>query len=317
MNKMNDDLHYIPESPDPACDQMLDRYFDQVELPEVDPADLTMMTRMKILQNGLMRSRRRWKIISMGTVAASLAIVFTLVGWLILHDNHAGSGEQYAESTVQGYGYNEMTVPTGQRMTLVLPDGTKLIANSRSSVRYPTRFVGDTRTVWASGEVYFEVTKDASKPFIVNADGFNVKVYGTTFSISNYDPANASVVLVEGSVAVSTDSYERVKMRPGHQVSIRDGAIDEMKSVDTSVFTSWIRGCIMLDNQTLGNIIPRLSKYYNVNIEVDSNLNNSKLYGSLDLKGDIEGVLSVLSSIIPMSIEELPDGNTFRLSTAN
>ncbi len=311
---MNNDQHYNPELSDAQCDECLDRYFEKVEIPDADTSGITLMTHMKVLQEGLMRSRRRWRLISLCSAAACMAVAFTVIVKTWRHDGRPESAGQYAEGSAAGYGYNEMTVPTGQRMTLVLPDGTRLIANSRSQVRYPSRFVGDTRNVWASGEVYFEVANDVRKPFVVNMEGFNVQVYGTTFSISNYNPDEASVVLLEGSVAVTTDGEERVKMRPEHRLSIRDGAIDEMTNVNTSLYTSWTEGGLILENLTLGEIAPRLSTYYNVEIEIDPSIHNSRLYGCLDLKGDIEEVLNVLASIIPMEIEVLPDGNTFRLT---
>ncbi|MDE6449853.1 MAG: FecR domain-containing protein [Muribaculaceae bacterium] len=314
---MNDDLHYEPEMPDKEYDERLDRYFGQVELPEVDTTGITVITRMKVLQDRLARSRHRWRLVSLSAIAACLAVVCTVGVRVLWHGSHAASDTTYAGVDMAGYSYNEMTVPTGQRMTIVLPDGTKLIANSRSQVRYPTRFVGDTRNVWASGEVYFEVARDERKPFVVNMDGFNVRVYGTTFSISNYNPDEASVVLLEGSVAVTTDGDERVKMRPGHRLTIREGAIDEMTNVKTSLYTSWTQGGMILENLTLGEIAPRLSAYYDVGIEVDPGIYNSRLYGCLDLKGDIMEVLSVLSSIIPMDVEELGDGNSFRLKPIN
>ncbi len=312
-NEINDGQPYIPEAPDPEIDRIVDEYFESARLPEVDTTSLTMMTHMKILQSGLLRSRRRWRLISLGSIAACIAVMVTFGISFFKGDGPKTADDMYAQAQEQGYGYEEMIVPAGQRMTLVLPDGTKLIANSRSQVRYPTRFVGDARTVWVSGEVYFDVAKDALKPFVVNAEGFSVRVYGTKFSISNYTPSDASVVLVEGSVAVKTDNDDRIKMRPGHHLAIRSGVIDEMKRVKTDVYTSWINGCIILDDQTLGDIIPRLSRYYNVKFDVAPSLNDMKLYGSLDLKDDIESVMAVLSSIIPMTADGGADGATYRL----
>lgn len=313
----NDDIqqHYDPELPDDKCDELLNRYFEKVSLPHVDTVGTSMLAHIKILQDGLIRSRRRWRLISVGTIAACVAIVFSLS--MLKTGSDTPVADKYAENVERGYTYNEMIVPTGQRMTLVLSDGTKLIANSRSHVRYPTRFVGDTRNVWIAGEVYFDVAKDTQKPFIVSADGFKVQVYGTTFNISNYDPDDADIVLAEGSVAVTTDGDERVCMRPGHMVSIRDGAIDEIKSVNPDVYTSWTQGGLILDNLTLGDVADRLSTYYDVDIEVDSTLNGRRLYGCLDLKSDIDGVLTVLSSIIPMTVESFPDENAFRLTPIN
>lgn len=311
---MNEDLHYIPEAPDPQLDQSIDKYFENAQLQEVDTSDLMMMTHMKILQDGLKHSLRRWKMISLGSIAACAAVMLTIGLTLFPSDSHKMPDDTFAKIEEKDYNYNELIVPVGQRRTLMLPDGTKLIANSRSQVRYPAQFVGDTRTIWASGEIYLDVAKDALKPFIVDAGGFSVKVHGTKFAVSTYSQSNASVVLVEGSVAVCTDSDDHIRMLPGHQLTIREGAIDEIKRVDAAARTSWIDGFIILDAQTLGDILPRLGKYYNVNFDTAPELKDMKLYGSLDLKDDIDGVMRVLSSIIPMSVEESPDKATFRLS---
>ncbi len=276
-----------------------------------------MLAHIKILQDGLIRSRRRWRLITAGTIAACVAVVFALSVPVFKTGNGTPGADEYAEDLERGFDYNELVAPTGQRVTLVLPDGTKLIANSRSQVRYPTRFAGDTRHVWISGEVYFDVAKDPQRPFIVSADGFKVRVYGTSFNITNYDHDDASIVLAEGSVAVTTDGEERVRMRPGHKVSIREGAIDEIKSVDPADYTSWTQGGLILDNLTLGELIERLHTYYDVDFEVDPTLNDHRLYGCLDLKSDIDGVLAVLNSIIPMTVESFPDENAFRLTPIN
>ena len=198
-------------------------------------------------------------------------------------------------------------MPAGQRMTLMLADGTRLMANSRSQVRYPSRFDGDTRRIWASGEVYLEVAKDADRPFVMSGDGFDVTVLGTTFCVSSYHPGKASIVLVEGSVAVTTDTHECIRMRPSQKVDIAEGSVDGISVVDTSFYTCWTKGAIMLKDQTLGEVAERLSIYYDVDIETDPTLYNRRLYGHLDLKEDIGEVLSVLCSTISMDADKASD----------
>lgn len=311
----NSDRHYDPSLPDSRCDELLDRYFEGVAMPDVDTTGITILTHMKVLQNSLIRSRRRWKLFAIASVAACAVIAFVLSGRLMSPLDASGIDSRYAEAVgEEGRGYSEMTVPTGQRMTFILPDGTTMIANSRSKVRYPARFDGRTRDVWVSGEVYFDVTKDATRPFIVSSDGFRVKVYGTRFNISNYNHNEASVVLVEGSVAVTTDSDENVNMHPGRMVTIRSGAIDNIRDVDTALYTSWIDGGLMLENHTLGEIAAKLANYYGVEIDVATSLRDSRLYGCLDLKSGIDEVLEVLCSIIPMTVEPLPGESRYNLN---
>ncbi len=312
---INDDLHYDSNRPDGECDELLDHYFDSVEQPMVDTEGIAILTRIKMLRERI-RSRRAWAWrVSIGAVAACAVVLLALNLFLGSTGVSSEAGEgMLAGNEIPESTYNEVTVPTGQRMTLMLADGTQLIANSRSQVRYPSRFDGDVRHVWVKGEVYFDVAKDEARPFIVSADGFDVRVLGTKFCVSSYSPAEASVTLVQGSVALTTDTDERIRMRPNQRVNISDGTIDEISIVDTSLFTSWTRGGLLLENQTLGNIVDKLNTYYGISIEVNPRLTGRKLYGSLDLKSDINGVFTVLCSIIPMEVEAMPDSVTYRIS---
>lgn len=80
-----------------------------------------------------------------------------------------------------------MTVPAGQRASLVLADGTTVWLNSNSILRYPAAgFHSKERKVLLEGEGYFEVAHDEKHPFIVETEKYNVRVLGTTFNVSAY-----------------------------------------------------------------------------------------------------------------------------------
>ncbi len=225
------------------------------------------LTRLKILHERMSRSRSMWRMISLCSVAACFAIV---VAMTVAYREEKG----VAASSV------------------ILADGTAS---------------DDTRRIWASGEVYLEVAKDADRPFVMSGDGFDVTVLGTTFCVSSYHPGKASIVLVEGSVAVTTDTHECIRMRPSQKVDIAEGSVDGISVVDTSFYTCWTKGAIMLKDQTLGEVAERLSIYYDVDIETDPTLYNRRLYGHLDLKEDIGEVLSVLCSTISMDADKASD----------
>ncbi len=294
---------------------LLDRYFETVQLQEVDTAQVIELTHMKMTQKRLLKSRNVWRIVSAAAVAACIILILTVN---LAEINKSPANSVTAEIPTSGNNpeavYKELTVPVGQRMTLMLSDGSKLIANSRSRIRYPSHFNGDTRHIHVEGEVYLEVTEDTARPFVVSCDGFNVKVYGTTFCISNYNPTEASIILVEGSVGVSTQNEDFIRMHPKHKVTVNNGAIDDVREVETSHYTCWTQGKLLLENKTLGEIIGKLNTYYNVDMEVHDSLKNCTLYGSLDLKDDIKSVLKVLSTIIPMDIKCNGNNSTFHIA---
>lgn len=79
---------------------------------------------------------------------------------------------------------NRLITPKGGEYTIMLVDGTKVWVNAATEIYYPVKFVGKERRVWLEGEAYFEVTKDAAKPFIVEVNGMEIKVYGTQFNVN-------------------------------------------------------------------------------------------------------------------------------------
>lgn len=87
---------------------------------------------------------------------------------------------------------SELVVPKGKRAHLQLSDGTRVWINSASVLRFPSAF-GDTRDVFVEGEAYFEVAKDANRPFIVHTDHFATRVLGTSFDVTTRAPGRRFV----------------------------------------------------------------------------------------------------------------------------
>ena len=82
--------------------------------------------------------------------------------------------------------YTEITVPKGQRVHLTLPDGSEAWLSSLSTLKWPSVFSSDARTVELDGEGFFTVTKDASRPFTVQTQKYDVRVLGTEFNVYAY-----------------------------------------------------------------------------------------------------------------------------------
>ena len=97
---------------------------------------------------------------------------------------------------------NRLITPKGGEYTIMLADGTKVWVNAATEIRYPVKFAGKERRVRLEGEAYFEVVKNTEKPFIVEANGIEVKVYGTQFNVNTRRDDQIQTTLVEGSVSV-------------------------------------------------------------------------------------------------------------------
>lgn len=162
--------------------------------------------------------------------------------------------------------YNKVETPRGGEYALLLSDGTKVHLNAMSSLRFPVSFGKGTREVELKGEAFFEVSK-TGQPFIVNMNGMQVEVLGTTFNISAYPDEDYQATLVNGSVKVNTKSGESRILRPSQQASIVSGSGSiQVRTVDTAFYTSWVKGKIHFKDQRLEDIMKTLSRWYDMEV---------------------------------------------------
>ena len=164
-----------------------------------------------------------------------------------------------------------------------LPDGSRVWLNSASSLKYPSDFVADSREVELEGQGYFEVTHDASQPFIVHAgQEYEVEVLGTTFNVAAYaDDDLIETTLVEGSVNVHVQSVggqelsRRIKPNEKATFTKTTRKLD-VEAVNTDHETAWKNGEIIFRNHPMSQVLKVLSRHYHVKFMVkDSVVLNS------------------------------------------
>ena len=152
---------------------------------------------------------------------------------------------------------------------LVLPDGTKVWLNAESSIRYPVSFSADERKVFVTGETYFEVAKDKTKPFRVVANDMTVEALGTKFNINAYtNEPFVTTTLVEGSVLVSKGKTDNI-LKPGQQskLSATDFAIAE---VNVNDIIAWKDNQFIFPNMTLDMIMRQVERWYDAEVVFES-----------------------------------------------
>ncbi|MBL7698071.1 MAG: FecR family protein [Chitinophagaceae bacterium] len=153
--------------------------------------------------------------------------------------------------------YNTMTTPRGGLYHLILPDGTKVWLNAASSITYPTSFTGNTREVSITGELYFEVTKNAAKPFIVKTYRDEITVRGTSFNINSYtDEQQIKTSLLEGSVWIGN-----TELKPGEAFS--NGKVFK---ADVNMDVAWKNGSFAFRNADLQTVMRQLARWYNLDV---------------------------------------------------
>lgn len=160
--------------------------------------------------------------------------------------------------------YNKVETPHGGEYALLLSDGTKVHLNALTSLRFPVTFGKGPREVELTGEAFFEVSK-TGQPFIVNTNGMQVEVLGTTFNISAYPDEACQTTLVNGSVKVNTESGESCILQPSQQASVAPGSSAiQVRTVDAEFYTSWVKGKIHFKDQRLEDIMKTLARWYDV-----------------------------------------------------
>ena len=118
-----------------------------------------------------------------------------------------------------------ITVPTGQRVNLTLPDGTSVWLNARTTLQYPLSFARNHRKVILNGEAYFEVTKNPKRPFVVETSRYNIEVLGTTFNVEAYAGVEEfETSLMRGKVRINNQSRpeETIVLQPKTKAFLRD-----------------------------------------------------------------------------------------------
>jgi transmembrane sensor len=197
--------------------------------------------------------------------------------------------------------YNTLTVPYGKKFNLILSDGTQVYLNAGSSLKYPIDFIeGKVRKVFLTGEAYFDVFSDKKHPFIVNINKVNVKALGTAFNISSYpEDATINTVLVEGSVKIYEKGKEdqissSVVIKPNY-LAVWDNANESIsiKSVDSKIYTSWLKGKLIFRNAKFKEIRKVLERKYDIKI-INKNIGlEEQLF---DATFDIETIEQTLNS---------------------
>ena len=164
--------------------------------------------------------------------------------------------------------YNELTVPRGGEYSLVLGDGTRVWLNAGSKLKYPVRFNGSQRRVFLSGEAYFEVAKDAARPFIVKTSHYNIEVLGTRFNVADYDnDMSVHTTLVEGKVAVSGPGVRQRILQPNEQFVLdKNTGKQEIKTVDVSYIVAWKDAGFRFRDVRLEDIMHAIERWYDVTV---------------------------------------------------
>ncbi len=222
---------------------------------------------------------------------------------VIVEDSLSGKIEQVdktlvyqTESTVKEERLNVLEIPNGGEFQVTLADGSRVWLNAGTKLTYPIAFVGKERRVCLDGEGYFEVERDESKPFIVEINGMEVKVLGTSFNLRSFTADNRSMAtLISGKIEVKTPT-QRVELLPNQQADLLVGENKlDVHEVDAIAYGAWTKGKFVFRRERLETILDDVSRWYNVTVFYEQSRVKDILFsGIVERYADISETLEML-----------------------
>ena len=191
--------------------------------------------------------------------------------------------------------YNKIATPKGGQYEVVLADGSAVWLNAGSSIRFPTAFPSNERRVEITGEVYFEVAKQKTAPFIVSVNGAEIHVTGTHFNVMAYEEERViKTTLLEGSVQFKkADKY--VGLSPGQQSQLtQEGRIKVINEVDINEVMAWKNGSFYFQRADIETIMRQIERWYNVDVEFRNKKSPTLLHVDIPRNTMLSEVLKVL-----------------------
>lgn len=220
----------------------------------------------------LYESRRPKKAPWMRRLAAAIALLISaavVMGWF-LNKNHMNDsdGLNTADNMLR------KEAGRGQKLTIMLQDGTKVKLNSESYIIYPKEFDKNVREVVISGEAYFDVVHYNNWPFVVKSKDVQTKVLGTSFNVMSYpDEKMVQIALVEGNVQVSTRDKPTVLLKPMEMASVvNEGEEIEISPFDLDKVTAWKDNRLVFKEASFEEVESRLGRWFNVDFVYDKGL---------------------------------------------
>jgi len=290
-----------PSTSKPAEDADLENRFQRII--GVNPADVAAAENPEDAPIGtIIRPHRRRRLLYISSIAAAV-IALCFFSWSLYRNRSATAPATPAN-------HEEVLAKAGTRTRLVLPDGSQVWLNSSSKLKYSNDFNRESREVALEGEAYFDVTKDAQRPFIVHTSSLDVKVLGTSFTIKSYpqDPT-IETTLLKGSIEVSrkdNPNTARVILKPNeklvfnriaspvatnapNRISLRAAPLPDiavnsipMNIPDSNkVETAWMYNRLVFQGDNFRELSEKMERWYNVRITFrDSSLYSCRFGGA-------------------------------------
>ncbi len=204
--------------------------------------------------------------------------------------------QYHTESTII-----EVSTAYGETKQIILPDETKVWLNAGSSLEYPSEFNQKIRTVSLIGEAFFSVTKNKSKPFIVETKQLNVKVLGTKFNLKAYpEELQTSATLQEGKIELKTLNNQKKQLDPNERLVYNSkSSIMKVTKIYPEDIPDWRNGNLIFTEATLSEILNTLERNFKISFNIDESIDLLTDHYTIKFvqKETLEQILNLLSDM--------------------
>jgi len=226
---------------------------------------------------------------------------------LVLDSNRKGTLAQYANTNIQQTSgqvaykntnvaddkviYDTLQVPAGGKpYHLQLADGSKLVVNVASSLRFPENFRKNNSEVeLITGEAYFTIIHNAKAPLVIKAKDQFIEDVGTEFNVNTYnDEPDNRTTLIEGAIKVNTR-----KLKPGEQ-AILIGNNLTIAPADLEKVTGWVKGDFVFNGEHVQEVMRQLARWYNIDVQYQGNIPGVGFYLKISRSKNVSEVLEAL-----------------------
>lgn len=219
--------------------------------------------------------------------AAMIAILVMAFGWFFL----------ISEKTPESL----HVATTNNTTEQLLPDGTKVFLNYNSKITYPEHFNGDLRTVSLQGEAFFDVKPDAAHPFVIQANGTEIRVLGTSFNVKAYSEAPVRVDVATGKVRVSKDAHH-VELVKGQSAEVLK---DSIRSLQANINLMGYRTQVYDFNAAdLQDVVSSIRDGYHVDVRLSNDkIAQCRLTIRFE-KEPVDATLSVIAETLDLNLRK-------------
>lgn len=241
------------ENPEEHIDLVFDRIKSKITLPEINNKEAIIQP---------IRSKQNFKI----WLRIAAVLVLSVSGFFI-YKNYFSSDQ-----------LQSMNTAATEKKNITLADGTLVTLNSVSQLKYPASFKGGVREVYLSGEAFFDVKKDAKRPFIIHTDKIQVKVLGTAFDVKAYKNDDfTETTLIRGKVEIRLNNNDNapfilnpnekfVLTKADNKSSLTKLTYFSANDANSIIETSWIKHELMFKNNDFISISKLFERWYGVKI---------------------------------------------------